>query len=358
MKKQVVDLLEQERWLDQRALLGFDGSHDSIVRVVKTKNDNETVEFKDIGEFGKYLSTKKGLSCALEICPVASKIGGNMPLLSVALAKLGISVNAIGAFGYPAESPNFSEFTALCNSYSVGPPTECLALEFDDGKVMLYENKFDEICWDRITQIVGTDLIAEMFNDASLIGLLNWSEVKNSNEIWRKLQSDIVPLAEKKNRIVMVDLADCSMKSNADLQEGLALISKFQSCANVILSLNENEARIICGVIDGGEEHTIVQMGEIIKRFLEIHLVVIHALKESYAWQEKRKMVCMPGFYTSTPMVSTGGGDNFNAGLCVGYLAGADIEEMLYLAMAVSGYYVRTGESPTKDDLLEFIKQN
>ena len=61
------------------------------------------------------------------------------------------------------------------------------------------------------------------------------------------------------------------------------------------------------------------------------------------------------GYYTRIPKISTGGGDNFNAGLCFGLLQGFSLRESLRLGNAVSGYYVRTGESPQLGELLDFM---
>nr|WP_243140929.1 MULTISPECIES: PfkB family carbohydrate kinase [Lactonifactor] len=67
-------------------------------------------------------------------------------------------------------------------------------------------------------------------------------------------------------------------------------------------------------------------------------------------------MVKEEGYYTPVPKLSTGGGDNFNAGLCFGLLQGLPLAESLRLGNATSGYYVRTGESPDVYRLYEFMQ--
>jgi hypothetical protein len=52
----------------------------------------------------------------------------------------------------------------------------------------------------------------------------------------------------------------------------------------------------------------------------------------------------------------TGGGDNFNAGYCFARLNGFDLFESLMVANAVSGYYVKFGNSPDVDNFIGFLR--
>jgi sugar/nucleoside kinase (ribokinase family) len=52
----------------------------------------------------------------------------------------------------------------------------------------------------------------------------------------------------------------------------------------------------------------------------------------------------------------TGGGDNLNAGFCLGLLNNLSIEECMLAGMATSGAYVQNGFSPSMDDLIEYLK--
>jgi sugar/nucleoside kinase (ribokinase family) len=63
------------------------------------------------------------------------------------------------------------------------------------------------------------------------------------------------------------------------------------------------------------------------------------------------------GRYVKEPRISTGGGDNFNAGFCLGLLIGLSMEESMITAMANSGAYVQNGKSPSMNDLITYITQ-
>jgi sugar/nucleoside kinase (ribokinase family) len=63
------------------------------------------------------------------------------------------------------------------------------------------------------------------------------------------------------------------------------------------------------------------------------------------------------GPFCQNPKLTTGAGDNFNAGFCVGLLAGLEPREMLAAGVANSGFYVRNGKSATSKDLVSFLEQ-
>ena len=54
-------------------------------------------------------------------------------------------------------------------------------------------------------------------------------------------------------------------------------------------------------------------------------------------------------------MISTGAGDRFNAGFCLGRILGFDLHECLCAGVSASGYYIQTAQSPTAKQLSEFI---
>jgi sugar/nucleoside kinase (ribokinase family) len=61
-------------------------------------------------------------------------------------------------------------------------------------------------------------------------------------------------------------------------------------------------------------------------------------------------------FHTPSPKLSTGGGDNFNAGYCFARLCSFDVRSSLVVAAAVAGFYVSNGSSPTRAEVVDFLK--
>ena len=63
------------------------------------------------------------------------------------------------------------------------------------------------------------------------------------------------------------------------------------------------------------------------------------------------------GRIVENPLISTGGGDNFNAGFCLALMAGCYPEECMMMAMATSGAYVEQGKSPDLNDIENYLIQ-
>jgi sugar/nucleoside kinase (ribokinase family) len=54
-----------------------------------------------------------------------------------------------------------------------------------------------------------------------------------------------------------------------------------------------------------------------------------------------------PGPFTPKPLITTGAGDHFNSGFCLGRLLGLDNSMSLLAGVTTSGFYVRTAHSPS-----------
>lgn len=135
----------------QTATLGFDGFIDSIVTLVN--HQHAVADSSSMEAFGNYILSKKGSNFSLEIKQRSIKAGGNMPNMAGALAKLGLSVNCIGALGYPTIDPLFSQQLAGCHCYSFAAAGTCQAIEFSDGKMMLAGmEELNKAHWDLLKQ--------------------------------------------------------------------------------------------------------------------------------------------------------------------------------------------------------------
>ena len=88
---------------------------------------------------------------------------------------------------------------------------------------------------------------------------------------------------------------------------------------------------------------------------LGIDAVVIHWSRHAVG-DDLNSAACVEAPYTDNPQISTGAGDHFNAGFCLGLLLGGDLEANIQLGVATSGYYVREAQSPTRATLMEFVE--
>jgi sugar/nucleoside kinase (ribokinase family) len=82
--------------------------------------------------------------------------------------------------------------------------------------------------------------------------------------------------------------------------------------------------------------------------------VVIHPRRGAAAATEHHSAK-FAGPFVQQPKISTGAGDHFNAGFCLGDVLGLSLEGSLCAGCATSGHYVRTAQSPTILQLADFI---
>ena len=61
------------------------------------------------------------------------------------------------------------------------------------------------------------------------------------------------------------------------------------------------------------------------------------------------------GPFTPKPKITTGAGDHFNSGFCLGKLLGFDNAEAVLTGVATSGFYVKNAKSPDVADLSDFL---
>ncbi len=340
---------------NKKVTLGFDGFIDTVVKVIRHKHPERNTYFDSIAEFGKFTTEKSGKSFSLELEELTTKLGGNMPIMANALARLGTKVSCLGPLGMPAIHPVFKELSTRARTYSFGDPGISTALEFKDGKILLAQmTGLNKIDWSTIKEIVGVDQLTRLFTNQHLIGILNWSELDNSTDMWMGLLEDVLNKTSTKGvkPIGFFDLSDCSRRSEASIGEALELLKTFSNHWRVILSLNLNEATVIYNALTGSSipENNIQQAGEILMQKLEIDTILIHYSKQALAWTKtgfhKKETLAI-----QNPMLSTGAGDNFNAGFCAGMLMGIDNPSSLALGHATASHYMRTGGSPTMSDL-------
>ncbi|MBD1391504.1 carbohydrate kinase family protein [Mucilaginibacter glaciei] len=344
---------------NKKVAAGFDGFVDSIVKVVNYKSDQEgTVYFNDIKEFGNYISAKSGSGFSLESEELLQKLGGNMPIMANALAQMGSPVSCVGALGVPAIAPAFLSMHPNCKLHSFTNPGFTTAMEFADGKLMLAQmTELNKANWGAIKEAIGLKNLQHIFTEADLICLVNWSELDHSNNIWQGLLADVFLKVEPGHRQFFFDLADCSKRKSEAIETAISLIQQFANYGQVTLSLNRNEANILYRTFFGEEPGDDLQLtGNKLFTALNIDTLIIHSAKISAAWDNKVTYKTEPAFIAN-PKFSTGAGDNFNAGYCIGTLLGLDAELSLILANSTSNRYITSGTSPDIETLDAYFSE-
>ncbi len=335
-------------------LVGFDGFVDEIIHVVdKRKNPDEYQRIKDIPAFSERIASVAGLSANIELVPIQTKLGGNGPIMANAILEQGHEVSYIGALGKHYVQPIFRDFADRCREVvSLTEPGYTDALEFYDGKIMLGKmNNLVEVSFENLLKKKKKEEVAALLKEVDLIAFTNWTMLANLNSIIEAF-SELIS-KQKKKPLVFLDLADPKKRTNESIIEVLDIISKIPS--KTILGMNMSESTIISLVL-GIKEDDILERAMLIRQKLGIAGILIHPVNGAAIAHEKESL-WMEGPYTRKPKLTTGAGDNFNAGFCNGWVAGFDPGQCLAMGVCTSGFYVRNGKSPTRDELRDFMKK-
>lgn len=345
------------------ALIGFDGFVDSIISVVDKRHSVESYDpIPTIADFGARVSAKAGQSSNYEMVVNLEKLGGNGPIMANAMAAGGVAVSYVGCLGYPNLHPVFEDFAKTAEVFSVAEPGYTDALEFDDGKLMLgkYET-VSHLDWPTVEAGVGADMFSQVVHRSRLIGMTNWTMLNRIETVWSKIGEIIATEKDAPRKYIFVDLADPAKRTPDDIRGVLSLLTKLQDAADVVLGLNLSEATQALEVLGldlpADAEAAIEATATAIRAKLNLHGCVVHPRKGAAAAMLVDGAVQTATFlgpFVAKPKLSTGAGDNFNAGFCLGLLAGLPLEECLCTGVGTSGFYVRNAHSPALAELAEF----
>jgi hypothetical protein len=362
---ELLEVLKGKKPSNEKVVIGLDGFVDEILHVVdKRMNVNEYERLKTMKEYGERIVKAAGLSTNIEMVIIQEKLGGNGPILSNALVNYGLGLTYIGSIGYPHIEKVFEPMVERCKAYSVAQPGHTDAIEFEDGKIMVGKHyTLKDVNWENIKKIIGVPKLIELINDSKLFGLENWTMLPFMSEIWKGLLEEVLPKLDnsKGKRLVFFDLADPEKRTNADILEAIELINKFSTYFNVILGLNLKEATEISEVLglkvpmDDSDKINLKELVEQVAQKLGLYCLVVHPTEEASTVIDGKYYNAI-GAYTPKPKLTTGAGDNFNAGFCLGQILGVSPEQSLILGVGTSGYYVRNAKSPTFEELQGFLK--
>jgi len=349
-------------------LIGFDGFVDSIIKVVERRESPESFDaIPTIDRFGAKISEAAGRSANFELVTTLKKLGGNGPIMANAMANAGLPVTYLGAVGHPDLHEVFKPFADLAELHAIADPGMTDALEFNDGKLML--GKYDHLLQlgiDELRNTLGEKAFTEWVKRSRLVAMINWTMMPGTESIWEAMIERILPAVPAevggKRRLIFFDLCDPAKREDEDLVRAMKLLTRMNKHADVLLGLNLAEASHVAkclGVtIEGDHEAQIESTAATLREKLDLFGVVVHPRAGAAAavkHDDGIKTATFAGPFVSTPKLSTGAGDNFNAGFCLGLLAGLPLDQCLATGAGTSGYYVREAHSPTLTQLAGFL---
>ncbi|MCK5210962.1 MAG: hypothetical protein KAQ79_23190 [Cyclobacteriaceae bacterium] len=348
-------------FLNANTFVGLDGYIDFIQRAVKSQNEEGPEYFATIEDFAQHIGKAAGKSAQIELVTQETKLGGNAPIMAHALGSLGFKTTCIGNFGKESIDHVFQDIHENVELLSVGNSATTNALEFHDGKIILSEvGPFKGLDWEYLKKEAGFETLTSKINLSSLVALVDWCNLPFSTNIWEGILNEIMPSANQSNRHFFFDIADPSRRSDKEIQEALEVIGGYNTFGKVTLGLNENETEKLYSCLNRinqtSEEESIslIEKGNYIYKNINVWNLLIHPTDRAISINNSGVSE-ITGRFVKHPKISTGGGDNFNAGYCLGQLSGLDIESSMITGIANSGAYVQNGKSSSMTDLKEYL---
>jgi sugar/nucleoside kinase (ribokinase family) len=343
------------------AFVGLDGFVDEILHVVdKRESADKYLPLPTIAQFGERLAAAAGQSTNVELVSQRTKLGGNGPIMANALAGFGLKVTYLGNLGYPKLHPAFADFAQRAEVHSIADPGYTDALEFEDGKIMLGKHQsLKEMNWENIKARFGQDEFTARAGSADLVGFVNWTMLTHMSDIWAAVLKEVCPCMKGPRRKLFIDLADPEKRTNGDILRALELVAAFQKHFDVVLGLNEKESieigKSLSLNINDHSPEGLLKLCEAIHQRVPVDTVIVHPTAYALA-SGPDGTALVQGPFTPKPKITTGAGDHFNSGFCLGKLLGFPTEQCLLTGVTTSGFYVRTGQTPAIPDLAKLLR--
>lgn len=356
--------LESDAIRNCRVVTGFDGFVDEMISVVGERRSLDVfTPVLDIATFGGLISSAAGHSSLREIVVTDVHPGGCAVNLADGLASLGVQVDCFATLGEPVHSA-FREIEKKCRGFhSWGQePGRTLAFEFADGKLMFSAvRQLADFTQEKVRECLADGTYAAACGKAQVIALTDWTLYPHMTGVWQLLQREVFSKLGNRPEF-LIDLVDPSSRSASDVVEMAGILSEFEQSGSLTLGLNGNEANILCrlhGIShpspEATPEETLAQAGALRKR-LGISRVIIHRLRYAVSSDANDDYI-QPGPHCPNPKKSTGAGDRFNAGVCLGLALGCRSADCLILGCATAGYFVRNARSANPCELADFLRQ-
>lgn len=326
------------------AALGFDGYIDRIARVIAHTDGAHVSFFPTIDSFSAALGRMAGLSGDLEMVTQEVRCGGNAPIIASVLEKFGVQCTLSGAVETSSELCWLRHGTCL----GLAKPGETLALEFQDGKIMLADiSGMRQINSHYLKNSRLWRQVQDCFYQSDLCVLANWSSLEEMNDLWEDTLSTIRKRSVQP--LVYLDFADPSKRPPGQIRRLISMIAG-QSPPTTYIGLNEKETMIVALCLTGREQTDVQQAAKAIAK-TAARPVIVHGI--GYAlYSDGAENQTVRSEIVEQVKISTGAGDHFSGAFLYAMYKGCTPDESMCFANAVSAHFVATGQIPALSDLI------
>ena len=355
----LIDLQKIGSYLDTRGgkvTLGLDGFVDEVWQVLAKRNSQtDYVLYERMRDFAKAVYDVGTGGMANEIIRKRRSFGGCVGNTSSAIGRLGGNPTMVGMFGKAAVDPVFVPFQEKYKLISLADPAICVIFEFTDGKLMLpYSGETADYRWEDLTNAMSNEELALAF-DADIVSFGYWSQLNYFDELISGLCENF--LFNSRCRRLFFDFADIRKRDKQALLATLERLAELNKNIPMTLSLNEHEAGLLYSYVGKSFDWTKPESAEddidYVRTKAGLDEIIIHTpyFAVGTSASEGRAMVVHE--HCKDPVITTGAGDNFNGGYLLASMDAGKLNfaERLAVGNATTGFYIRNGFSPDKEDV-------
>jgi sugar/nucleoside kinase (ribokinase family) len=342
-----------------RVVTGFDGFVDEMITLVAERQDLANYKaVENISDFAAMMAASAGHSSLREIIVRHVHPGGCAVNLADGLASLGVHVDCFATLGDPVH-PAFASVVEKCHSvHSWGrEPGRTLAFEFQDGKVMFSAGtQLADFTPEHVTACMQDGTYLKACQQAQVIALTDWTMYPHMTAVWEILRQQVFSTLSHRPHLFF-DLVDPSSRCDCDVLGMLHTLALFEAHGEVTLGLNGNEANILSRLLDIAETNasssteSTADQASGLREAIGISRVVIHRSRYAVSATAGEKAHAFSEF-CAQPLKSTGAGDRFNAGFCLGLALSLNATQCLELGCMVAAALVSKGRSATLSELI------
>ena len=224
---------------------------------------------------------------------------------------------------------------------------------------------FNDYDWEYVkTHTEVFDQLMNVVRKAELFALVDWARLPFASSIWKGFLEDMIKATGKKDALFFFHIGDPYKIPRKKIGQMVELIDEFAAFGKVTVSLNQQEAGKLWLVLNGYEptqDQTKVkipamsEMARFIFRVFDIDTVIVRNRETTFVASDEG-IIEVSGSKVENPRVLMGGGDNFDAGFCLGLLEGMSRRQCALLGTAASGAFIQNGYNPCVEDVIEYLK--
>jgi len=338
-----------------KIVMGLDGFIDEVWQIIESRAGREDYQlYERMSDFSKVFAECDEGGFSKEIVRRRRSYGGCTANTGKAVYRLGERPVLLGMFGLDGIDTAFAEFAEHTELIPVGEPGICQIFEFTDGKLMLpFIQEVMSLDWQSLTSVIDENKLKDLTADASIISLGYWSLMPAFDEIVANICGLLKDLPGE--RRMFFDLADIRKSERSTLESSLGKLAALNGQIPITLSLNEHEAGILFSyygeTIDAQDAEAADSKTERVRAAIGLDELIAHTPYFAAMSSASEGSCVVPQNYCTSPVITTGAGDNFNGGYLVATLKGLPMAERLTVANAVTYLYVSVGHCPDKEEL-------